>query len=373
MQKNKLKSKILFLVQLPPPVHGSSLVNKIIVNNEKVKLRYNIDILEIQLAKNMEDLGNFSFMKIVNAFIIFFKLLKSMIFKKYELIYLTLSPVGFAFYKDAILILILKVFNKKIVLHLHGKGIKEQLNSKIKKKIYALVFKNCEVIHLAISLYEDIKEVYPKTPYYLNNGIPSTLIKNSKKTEKVITFLFLSNLMKEKGVNVFLNSIKSLQGVKEKFEVYIIGPSSDISIEEVRSYLVKNNIANVEVLGPIYGEDKYLYLNKSDVFVLPTFNDCFPLTILEAFQAGLAVISTNIGAIPDMVKNNVNGFIVPQNDSDSLAEKMKYLIENEAVLNKMKMKNNLEFSENYTEDIFIKNYINIIDQILAKKNENSKI
>mgnify|MGYP003624318519 CR=1 FL=1 len=367
MQKQTLKSRILFLVQLPPPVHGSSLVNKIIVNNENVKSRYDIDIIEIQLAKNMEDLGNFSFSKVVNAFIIFFKLLKNMVFKKHELAYLTLSPIGFAFYKDAILILILKMFSKKTVLHLHGKGIKDQLNSTLKNKIYAFVFKNSEVIHLATSLYDDIKEIYPKTPYYLPNGIPGAINKYNARTEKRVTFLFLSNLMKDKGIIVLLEAIKSLQFIKEKFKVYIIGPSSDITIDEVKRYLAKNNIENVEVLGPIYGEDKYLYLNKSDVFVLPTFNDCFPLTILEAFQTGLAVISTNIGAIPDMVKNNVNGFIMPQNDSGSLAGKMKYLIENSAILNKMKIKNKLEYSEKYTEQIFIENYIKIMDEIVAKK------
>lgn len=371
MQKHTLKPRILFLVQLPPPVHGSSLVNEIIVNNKNVRARYDIDIIEIQLAKNMEDLGSFSFSKVANAFIIFFKVLKSMILKKHDLVYLTLSPIGFAFYKDAICVLILKIFSKKIVLHLHGKGIKDQLNSVFKNKIYAFVFKNSEVIHLASSLYDDIKEIYPKAPYYLPNGIPYTINKYSKGTEKETTFLFLSNLMKDKGIIVFLDSIKSLQFIKEKFKVYIIGPSSDITIEEVKIYLAKNNIENVEVLGAIYGEDKYLYLNKSDVFVLPTFNDCFPLTILEAFQAGLAVISTNIGAIPDMVKNNINGFIIPQNDSDLLTGKMKYLIDNINKLNEMKNKNKLEFRENYTEEIFIKNFIKIIDQILIGNNENS--
>jgi len=378
MQKNKLKPKILFLVQLPPPVHGSSLVNKIIVNNENVKSRYDIDIIEIQLAKNMEDLGNFSLMKIVNAFIIFFKLLKNVVLKKHELAYLTISPVGFAFYKDAILVFLIKIFSSvKIVFHIHGKGIKNEIKSNFKRKLYSFVFKNTEVIQLAEILYCDIKDIYHRKPYFLPNGIINTNIKKESSIIKndSVTFIYLSNLMEEKGILVFLKSIKLLQSFKKNLRVYVVGSSADITINYINDYLKENKIKNVKVLGPKYGEDKYFYLNKSDVFILPTYykNECFPLTILEAFQAGLAVISTNNGAIPDMVKNNINGFIVPQNDSDALAEKMKYLIENVAILNKMKVKNKLEYSEKYTEDIFIENYIKIIDQILAKKNGNNKI
>lgn len=368
-------SKVLFAVQLPPPVHGASLVNKTLVESEKVIAKYDIDILETQLANSMEDLGDFSFEKIINAFRIFFKLIKKLVFNKYELIYFTLSPLGFAFYKDAVLVLIIKVFsNNKILFHLHGKGIKNELRSSFKRSIYSLVFRKTGVIQLAEVLHDDIKEIYPDTPYFLPNGIIANKRKYvSDRDKKITTFIYLSNLMEEKGVLIFLESIKKLQFIKEYFNVYIVGPSADITTEQANNYISENKLDNVEVVGPIYGEEKYLYLNNSDVFVLPTYykNECFPLAILEAFQAGLAVISTNNGAIPDMVKNNINGFIVSPKSVEELTEKMKYLIENKGLLQKMKYENRIEFKKKYTENIFIDNFIKIIDQNIS--NENSKV
>jgi len=366
------KNKILFIVQLPPPVHGASMVNKILVDNKKIIDIYRPDVLQSQLAYTMEDLGSFSFKKIFAAFFIFFKLSGKLILNRYELVYFTLSPLGLAFYKDAILVFLIKLLSKsKIVIHLHGKGIKNETKSNLKKTLYRLVFKNTKVILLAEVLYDDIKEIYPKKSYILANGITAGIHAISpvdSNKPKITTFIYLSNLMRGKGILIFLESIKTLQPLNNKFRVFIVGPSADITIKEVKQYIYENKISNVEVIGPVYGEDKYNYLLKSDVFVLPTHyrNECFPLSILEAYQSGLAVISTDNGAIPDMIKNGINGYVIQQKNIDELTEKMKFLLDNKDILLRMQSKNKIEFEKKYTEEVFINNFIKIIDEILKK-------
>ncbi|MDC6385466.1 glycosyltransferase family 4 protein [Muricauda sp. SK9] len=331
--------------------------------------------MEIQLAKSMQDMGSFSFGKIANAGMIVLKLVRKLILNKYDLVYLTLSPLGFAFYKDVILITILKLFNQKILFHLHGKGIRDELNSSFKRKMYRYVFKNAEIIHLAKSLTMDIKPVYSKEPHILANGIPKISMDSQRKGRHKVRFVYLSNLMKDKGILLFVEAITKLKGYSDQFEVYIIGPSADVKLEDIKDHLIKNEINNVRVIGPAYGPDKHNFLFKSDVFVLPTFykNECFPITILEAFQAGLAVISSNNGAIPDMVENGVNGFLVSTESPEELADKMLYLINNREVLEKMRSNNKQEYKNKYTEEIFIDNFLKILDEVLNKKNVNSTI
>ncbi len=362
------KSKILFLVQLPPPVHGSALVNKLLLTHEHVQKKYHIDLLPTQLANSLEDMGNFSIKKIWRGFSIFFKTFFKLLSNKYDLVYLTLSPLSFAFYKDASLILLAKLFGNKVVLHLHGKGIKDQIKSRFKKDIYKRVFKNTEVIILAKTLYNDISEIYSKSPYVLPNGIINSQISNVNSTDKInkISFIYLSNLRKDKGIYVFLEAISLLKSNVNKFCVTIAGPSADVSIEDVNEYIQKHNLKQVSVIGPVYGKEKYDVLNLSDVFVLPSLNECFPLTILEAYQAGLAVISTNTGAIPDIVKNQVNGFVIEPENPSALAEKMREIIDNNNLLVTMKLNNRKEYKEKYTEAIFVNNFIKIIDEILKK-------
>lgn len=365
------KSKILFLVQLPPPVHGASLINKLLVESELLSKKYQIEVLPIQIANKMEGLGSFSIAKIFSAISIYFKLLSKLFSNSYDLVYFTLSPLGFAFYKDVGLVFLLKLFNRKIIFHLHGKGIKDELKSSFKRKLYISVFKNVEVIQLAEVLYDDIKDVYPNKPYVLPNGIKKMELDSfdKKETDGVTTFIYLSNLMEDKGILVFLEAIKNLKEIDNIFKAHIVGPSSDVTNEHLEEYIGKNSLTNVKLFGPAFNEDKYEHLVNSDVFVLPTYykNECFPISILEAYQTGLVVLSTDNGAIPSMVIENVNGFLVPQRDAVALTERMEYLIENPEELEAIKENNRQEFNEKYTEEIFIKNFENIIDDVLTKQ------
>lgn len=365
------KSKILFLVQLPPPVHGASLINKLLVESELLNNKYKIDVLPIQIANKMEGLGSFSLAKIFGAISIYFKLLSKLLTNRYDLVYFTLSPLGFAFYKDAGLVYLLKLFNCKIIFHLHGKGIKDELKSNFKKKLYLSVFKNVNVIQLAEVLYDDIKDVYPNKPYVLPNGIKKiqldSLIQN--ETDQQTTFIYLSNLMEDKGILVFLEAVKNLKEIDKTFKAHVVGPSSDVTIEQLEKYISKHSLTNVALFGPAFNDDKYEHLVNSDVFVLPTYykNECFPISILEAYQTGLVVLSTDNGAIPNMVIENENGFLVPQRDAVALTERMRYLIENPEELVAIKENNKKEFKEKYTEEIFIHNFENIIDDVLVKQ------
>jgi glycosyltransferase involved in cell wall biosynthesis len=247
----------------------------------------------------------------------------------------------------------------------------EVLRSNFKRGLYKAVFKNSEVIQLAEVLYDDISEIYPSKPYYLPNGIVEVnpnLLENDSEAG-CTTFIYLSNLMEEKGILLFLDSIRDLQEISTKFKVYIVGPSADVSLQQLKDYISVENITNVEIVGPVYNDDKYAFFRKSDVFVLPTFykNECFPLTILEAYQAGLVVLSTDNGAIPSMVQNKVNGFLIPQKNGAELTKMMKNLIENPDLQAVIKKNNRVDFQEKYTEDIFIDNFIAIIDDILTKQ------
>ncbi|GHC44491.1 glycosyl transferase [Ulvibacter litoralis] len=345
-------------------------MNKLLAESELLNNKYTIDTIPIQLSNKMEGLGNFSLGKIFGAFSIYFKLIVKLLSNKYDLVYFTLSPLGFAFYKDAISVCILKIFRKNIVFHLHGKGIKNEIQNKLKRKIYKFVFKNVEVIQLAEALKNDIKDIYPKTPYFLPNGVKQIDVTtiDTKRTNSIPTFIYLSNLMKDKGILVFLEAVRNLKKYDNQFKVHIVGPSSDVTIEQLEEYISQNGLTNVKLFGPAFNQKKYKHLLKSDVFVLPTFykNECFPLSILEAYQTGLVVLSTDNGAIPSMVQENKNGFLVPQKDVEALAERMKYLIKNPQKLEIIKENNKKEFNEKYTEEILIKNFETIIDDVLAK-------
>ena len=320
------------------------------------------------LLQSIADIGKISFKKIYRLTKILSKLILTLFKSKFKLVYFTISPTGGAFYRDVLIVFILKLFKSNITYHLHGKGILEKSRKKLNKKLYKFVFNKTNVICLANSLALDIVEVHKQKPYILQNGIQEVQLEKEAQTNTKITFIFLSNLIKSKGILIFLESLKILSIKTKNFNAKIVGNSGDYSIEEAKTFVLENKLSEmVHILGPKYGVEKYKELQLSDVFVFPTNNDCFPLTILEAMQCGLSIISTEQGAIPEIIKDNINGFILTKNSPTELAQILLRIIEGKVDLERIKKTNLATFKEKYTLTIFEHNFRNTLDKILQSK------
>lgn len=368
------RTNILILAQLPPPIHGASTINKIIVDSKIINDAFNIILLPLSFVKSVDDIGKVSFKKLFFLLKVIATLIKTLFSKQIDLVYFTLSPIGFAFYRDILLVVIIKVFGKNIVYHLHGKGIRDRvLKSKTDKFMYKFVFKNTQVITLSKSLNKDIDLVFEGVPFILNNGIKvHNIIRKENKHEKPLTFVFLSNLVLSKGIKTFLDAIKITHDKEHLFKVKIIGNSVDYTIDEAQVFVRSNDLTSfVSVLGPKYGKEKLQELLESDVFVFPTENDCFPLSLLEAMQMRLPIISTSNGAIPDIVEDGVNGYIVQEGNAKQVSEAMIAYINDKSLLVKHGNNNFKKFQKNYTQELFEQNFVSIIHSILSNLKKKS--
>ena len=112
--------------------------------------------------------------------------------------------------------------------------------------------------------------------------------------------------------------------------------------------------------GPKYGEEKLAYFAQSDVFVQPTYDDCFPLTLVEAMQWRLPIVSTDVGAVPDMVQNGENGFVCKLQDSLSLAEALEKLINDPSLCRQMGERGYERYKAEYTLTAFEQNFVEMI-------------
>lgn len=71
---------------------------------------------------------------------------------------------------------------------------------------------------------------------------------------------------------------------------------------------------------------KSLYYRAADIFVLPSFSEAFPLTLLEAGASGLPIVATDVGGISDILHDGINGFMVKTGDPEDLTEKILTLL-----------------------------------------------
>lgn len=332
-----MKSKILFFVQVPPPIHGASLRNLSLVKSEYLNSKFDIDLLPIKFAKTINDIGSFSISKLIKLFTTSASLTRKLLSKKYSFVYFTLSPTGGAFKRDLLFVLILKVFNKKRVYHLRGMGIlKSYQHSTINQKLYNWVFKNSLVICLSNAHLNDISGLPYKKTYVVNNGIYiseySNRISYSTNNNTPIKLLFLSNYVISKGVKVFIDAVKSLVEKGCTVEATMVGADADITQAELLQYIKNLHLQEyIQIFGKVTDDKtKFNYFNTTDVFVFPTYypNEVFPGVILEAMQCGCAVVTTKTGVIQDIISNNIDGFIVDEITPIEIANKIEFLINN---------------------------------------------
>ena len=364
------KRKILFVLKLPPPVHGSTLMNQKVHDSQYLRESFTCRYVRVSLSKNLDEIGHKYFFKIIKLVSIWVATLRELLFFRPHLVYFAISPVGAAFLKDFLLVSLIKLTRTPVVFHIHGKGmgIASQKN-RVWKYIYNRTFKGEFVICLSGYLTGDIESFYPGKPFILPNGIGESymgITTPGTGNGEIPAVLYLSNLMRTKGLLDLIDALTILHKKGIKFTANIVGGPVDISHEFLNDYIAQKAITkSVNVLGPLYGPEKQRILANSDVLVFPTYysKECFPIVILEAMQAGLPVLSTLEAAIPDMVENGVTGFLVRQNDAGELAGRLETMLIDRDLRKSMGAAGRKRYRELFTLEKFETGLSNIIKTI----------
>jgi len=362
--------KILFILHFPPPVHGAAMVGKYIKDSAIINSSFNCNYINLSTSTNVAEIGKNGWSKWKRFFEILLEVFKAIKKNKPDLVYLTLTASGLGFFKDAVVVFLVKTFDIKIVYHFHNKGVSKHQHKSIYNFFYKRVFKKAWVILLAPQLYADFKKyVATDKVIYCPNGIPEQPIANV--TQKPLNvppqILFLSNLIESKGVYILLKACKILKVKQLAFRCIFVGGDGDISGEVFQNKVIESNLEdNVFYLGKKFGSDKEQIYSEANIFTLPTYyyKECFPLVLLEAMQHGLPIVSTREGGIPTMIKEDETGYLVDQNNAEELAEKLEHLILNPELSTSMGAKGRERFQNKFTLKIFENKLIKTFEKII---------
>jgi glycosyltransferase involved in cell wall biosynthesis len=362
---------------MPNPVHGAAIMGKYVRESKIINTSFDGDYINLSTSQHGLEVGKAGMRKVVNLIKIQIKVLKALISKNYDVTYLTLTAKGPGFYKDLMIVVILKLFRKKIIYHFHNKGVSERQNNILDHLLYKFTFTNTKSILLSQYLYDDIKKYVKKENVFLcPNGSPLTkdlgreiLLKKTRSNTPNVgaRILFLSNMMKEKGVLVLIEACKILKQKTIPFDCHFVGAWLDVSEEKFSNIIRNNNLTDcVFAHGEKYGEEKNLFFHNSDIFVFPTYyhNETFGLVIIEALEFALPVVSTPEGGIPDVIIDGETGFLIPQQNAVALAEKIEILIKKPELRLQMGMAGKKRFEQLFTFEIFENRLSDILKQAI---------
>ncbi|MDR7240109.1 glycosyltransferase family 4 protein [Neobacillus drentensis] len=151
--------------------------------------------------------------------------------------------------------------------------------------------------------------------------------KKSKKSKRNTVITCVSRLRPRKGHEYLFQALALMKDKLKNVEVRIVGDGEmRMTLEKQVSEL---KLKNVTFLGS--RDDVPKLLRESDIFVLPTTSDTLPISIIEAMFSNQAILTTNCGGIPEIIKDNYSGFIVEPANPKQLAEKLSLLLRKESL------------------------------------------
>lgn len=237
-----------------------------------------------------------------------------------------------SFYRKFICFIISKyLFKKKVIYHIHD-GTYHLFYAHSKTVTRKMIRMFVNHVDCLICLSESWKLFYEenfkaKSIVILPNIIDYPVIKERKKDTRKIHFLFLGLISNNKGIFDLIEVIKNnIDAFDNKIEL-IIGGNGEV--DRLQKLIEEYRIGHiVKFVGWVQNEIKVQYLHNIDVYILPSYNEGLPISILEAMSYRKPIISTNVGGIPEIVKNNENGFLISPGNLGQIEKSIKYFIKN---------------------------------------------
>lgn len=158
-----------------------------------------------------------------------------------------------------------------------------------------------------------------------------------KKDDGVFTFVFVGRIVGDKGINELVEAFVKLHDKHKNTRLVLVGNyehNLDPVSDKTRKLIDTND--GIDACGPKYGDDLLQMYVDADCFVMPSYREGFPNTVLEAGAMGLPSIVTDINGSREIIENEKNGLIVPSKNADALYNAMERMLTDDAARKTMK-------------------------------------
>lgn len=349
-----MKSK-LSVVMLSPDIDVMGGISFVVREYFAAGLQHKIDLIFIPTTKDGSK-GK----KLFFFFVAIFKTLKVLLQRKGDIYHLHISQDG-SFFRKLVIIGLAKIFNRKVIAHIHGSKFEQFMKrSKINRRLTKKVFVKADRVIVLSQAWKSIVKSFEAKANVVTVFNPIRILEiYEKKNCDQVKILFLGRLSKRKGIYDLLQVVKDHKKYfNEKIVKFIVAGDGEISA--VRRFVKLNELNSlIEVPGWVSGDNKVRQLKNADIYLLPSYNEQMPMSILEAMSSGLPIVSTLVAGIPEMVENGKNGILIKPGDQVGLFEALSELIENEDKRRLMGKKSMSIITEKFDTDVIIKQLIYI--------------
>lgn len=301
----------------------STLIREIL--NSPLKNDFKFTYIESQA----EDFGKFGKAFLALQAIVCFA--SGCIGKRPDTVYVHLGSNA-SLYRESIFIVLAKVFGRKVISHFHAGDVDNYypFQSRIGQKFIRSALRlSDKFIAVSEESARQLRELTASTNIsVVPNAIDTSVFSAGKNlpNDGALRLLFVGATGKLKGERDLIRALAILRDKKPNIKASFLGYGA----ENLAKYCEESGVGDfVEHLGAVSLDERIEFFQKADIFVLPTYAEAMPMSVIEAMAANLPVISTPVGGIPELIEDNVNGLLFQPGDVDALAEKISFLINNQ--------------------------------------------
>ncbi len=281
---------------------------------------------------------------------------------------------------------------KPYIITPHGTLQKEAVSRKsyLKKTLYLSLIgrrtlRNSRAIH-ALTVYEEacLRDlgVDQQSISVVPNGISpedfcnlpdkGLLFRKYPELEGKRIVLFMSRINWKKGLDDLIPAFSSVVEEIGNAHLVLIGPDSEGYMNKVDVWIRDYGLnEHVSYMGPVFGKDRLMFLQDSNMLVLPSYSEAFPMTIIEAMYMNLSVIITEDSGIADIVRDNNVGLVINKNRNE-IATAIIKLLKDDALARELGRNGGKLVREKYTWDKVADRMMRVYAEVLGKETRGVK-
>jgi len=236
-----------------------------------------------------------------------------------------------------------------------------------------LAFENTACVSNAVRQELVKKNIIPPGSVVINNGIRTEDFQDKhanyfekRGSESELKLLYAGRVSCEKGIETAINAIEILKAENIPISLDIVGGGDRHYLEGLSSAVQQKGLCDeIHFTGRVMRENMPVVYNRSDVLLIPsTGSDALPRTLLEGMSSGCIAIGSNVGGIPEVIENNVNGFLFEPGDFKALADIVVNIYKNPATLSSIRKASKKTVVTRFALDRYIGEIENFLAEIV---------